>query len=70
LIDAHLLVPVIGDGSQTRVESCSQPAEQIWEWIFEIAILSLAEAVLSHTDMTPEMPLLKVERSHLLTLFT
>ena len=62
LVEAHALVPAIGDAGKARIERGAQVSDQVGQGISEVAVFALAEAVPRHDDMAAEVALVRIER--------
>ena len=61
-IDIHASVPLIRDHGKVWINRRAQAAQQ---WVFKVTILTLAEAVPRHVDMTAKVLFLGIERRNL-----
>ena len=61
-IDAHRLVPAIGDAAQLRIQRRPQFRDQIGQRIGKILVLAAAKAVAAHHDPAAEMAVVRIER--------
>src|SRR5438105_6972327 len=60
-IDAHRLVPVIGDIVEPPVERGPQPRDQIGKRIGEIFVFAAAKAVTSHDDQAAKVRIITID---------
>ena len=61
LIEAHGLVPRVGKTGEAGIKGGPQSTQNIRQWIFEITVFPLAEAVPRHDDMATEMLFLGIK---------
>ena len=62
-IDAHRLVPAIGDTVQPRIEGRAQLRDQIGQRIGKIFVFAAPKAVAAHHDAAAEVCVVGIERS-------
>src|SRR5262249_36817682 len=61
----HASVPIIGNHGKVRVKSCAQAAQQFRQRVFKVTILTLAETMPRHVDMTAKVLFLRIESRNL-----
>ena len=61
-VDAHRLVPAIGDAGKLRIQRRAQLRDQVRQRIGKILVLAAAKAVASHDDAAAEARVIGIER--------
>src|SRR5262249_23297792 len=66
---SHALVPVIGDVSEAWIKGRSKTADQTWQWVFEVTILTFAKAMSRHVNVASKATFVVVKPSDLSAFF-